>query len=677
MSLVSEKDYRKALQTLINYRFIGEYDQARSDIYEKIIEIVLYLHIDRQPFSYIAIQGMIKDDLFGIFLPLNIIEKTCYEMFENEIIRIEDDMIYLEGRTRVKIEEQIINNNKLKKNIEDMFLDFFMSEYRRDISMPLYAQEETNIRSVFWKYISDLLYYKIIHVNQILDKVDIQYDDSIKSILFKELEKDLPEGKLRKSFKASFIKLLKSDIPIFIDYIYYSHKLLICWNMLSSDKSIDIFQEVEFSNKRILLDTNILMSLLCVDEYSHKSIEELLEVSQSIGVRFFVTDKTIREYRRVIDRSNEKIIELDIPFKILRTLDDDILRSYAVEREQDRELSWAKYYKKYANPIKFLYTKYNVDYREVDNIDFISDVKFDTISKAVSTEWQKRVGYLKAKKIADHDAFHLLLVKQLREEDINKTVLGPNYWFLTKDSTLIGVNEHINNLRQFKSMISSSIREFTWMDYIIPFINTKDEQKNKEAFYELLKTEFSTIPRGISHKVLLGLKGEWMSYDWLKIKDVEDILEDNVIQTLSLQLNKIEDVNEARTIINDLKRQFNTLMTTIFNERIVEVKTEFDNKIKELREVKKEVSDKEEQISSLEKEKIKDIHFRRNWRTIIGGLGIILFGMSLGLLRNIKSPTNIDLWLTFGVLSAGILCIFICIAYEQVQVKLSAPSIIP
>ena len=156
--MVSEKDYRKALQILTNYIFIGEDSQVRSDIYERIIEIILYLHIDRQPFSYILIQRMIKDDLFGIFLPLNIIEKTCNEMFEKESVRIEDERIYLEGRTKVKIEEQIKINNKLKKNIEDVFFDFFILEYRRELSMPLYAQEERNVRSVFWKHVSPAVF---------------------------------------------------------------------------------------------------------------------------------------------------------------------------------------------------------------------------------------------------------------------------------------------------------------------------------------------------------------------------------------------------------------------------------------------------------------------------------------------------------------------------------------
>ena len=122
---------------------------------------------------------------------------------------------------------------------------------------------------------------------------------------------------------------------------------------------------------------------------------------------------------------------------LLRKLDDIFIRSYFKEQVTNLSLTWQGFYLQMrqidiatkARGIKFWYKKeLNLD--KLPNQEF-----FEPMSGRVYY-CAKRIGNPKGKKVCEHDAYHLLLVRKKREEQ-PRDMLGPSCWFLTHDTSLI------------------------------------------------------------------------------------------------------------------------------------------------------------------------------------------------------------------------------------------------
>lgn len=84
--------------------------------------------------------------------------------------------------------------------------------------------------------------------------------------------------------------------------------------------------------------------------------------------------------------------------------------------------------------------------------------------------------------MAKHDAFHLLLIKKLRE--LNEgDVFGPIFWFLTMDNTLYNAET-----RFYKPTIHSSIIADRWIQIITPLLSPAFMSDAKEAYLGLLSS---------------------------------------------------------------------------------------------------------------------------------------------------------------------------------------------
>lgn len=381
-----------------------------------------------------------------------------------------------------------------------------------------------------------------------------------------------------------------------------------------------------------------------------------------------------------MERANERYALLNVPARILKVINDEFISSYAFELDSDQSLTWQKYYERMVNIDAILTQQYGIEVKDVKNIEIVDSEIYEKVIADVSRVWEEARQNKKEHDVAEHDAFHLLLVKKLRDEDNRKSVLGPNYWFLTRDSTLFFVNSFINSLGLFKNQISSSIKESYWLDFITPFLSSRT--RNEDAylvFADLLRSEFTTIPKGISSKILTEIQGEWTKYEWLPTNDIEEILKDTVMQTLVSKFAKLEpEDEETRTVVKEMRQHFDTLLSQKFNEKMdafqkqMELANEQLNSIgKSLQEKEQEVGHLRNDVASLKSDKKRDDRFTIFWRAISGCIGIILVAASLFTYLTNPQPTlNVTIVSCLAIVS-GAIFVLMAIAYEQVKARLS------
>ena len=183
------------------------------------------------------------------------------------------------------------------------------------------------------------------------------------------------------------------------------------------DPSAEILTKPEFEKKVIFLDTNSLMGILCVNCYNHKTATELFNLSRELGVKFSVTSMTLKELKTVLDRSNERYALLNVPARILKRVNDEFISSYAYEKDVNASLTWQKYYERMSEPAFMLTKDFGIEIVNVDGVEVAEGKFFEIVTNEVSKVWKELRYNSKEDDIAEHDAFHLLYIKKLREDD--------------------------------------------------------------------------------------------------------------------------------------------------------------------------------------------------------------------------------------------------------------------
>lgn len=139
-------------------------------------------------------------------------------------------------------------------------------------------------------------------------------------------------------------------------------------------------------------------------------------------------------------------------------------------------------------------------------------------------------GFIKPKKVTEHDSYHLLLVRKLREDKPSDT-LGPLFWFLTFDASLLCVDKGINQILETEYELPSSIECWAWVELISPYFGPKiSNEAGFESFSDLMKTQFSLLPARIDTRKLVTVQTREINYDLFTPEQIRAILNDEFVK---------------------------------------------------------------------------------------------------------------------------------------------------
>jgi predicted nucleic acid-binding protein len=471
--------------------------------------------------------------------------------------------------------------------------------------------------------------------------------------------------------KKSFVEFINSSTGEFKEYLLNAYQNLTCLKILNLDPLGQNLQWTEFSGKLVLLDTNTLLAAISRGSGLHTFVVETLQLTKDIGVKLAITDWTLEEYLAVLKRADGRYSKLNVPAKLLEKVEDMFISSFAFEQKKSPNLKWTEYYAKMQNPIEVL-TKLSIDKlaieKEIKELPFFSD-----IVEEVNNCWFKRNGYFKTSNVASHDAYHLILVKTLREKDERKTFLGPNFWFLSLDNSLEEVNLELNRKGEFQNKIPASTSADLWLETITPFLSTALRERGAgEVLADVLKSQFATIPKGISPRILAEIQGDWIKYEWLTVEDIEKILEEQFVSRLISRIEKEEHQGkDTQESIYELKKKFDTELGRLFDEKMKKMKQVAEDSEAKITGLIEDLKSQKVKVTDLESYKEKEEKFKRTWRTIAGTLGVVLIALCFVV---VFAGFELNVYTTIVFLAfliCGIILLLLAIAYEQVKAHLS------
>ena len=180
---------------------------------------------------------------------------------------------------------------------------------------------------------------------------------------------------------------------------------------------------------------------------------------------------------------------------------------------------------------------------------------FDDVVKEVSNCQKKFTGSGKSIEVARHDAEHLILSKDLRKRQ-KPSPLGPDYWFLTVDRSLVCADEIVSKTVYSQDRVPASIHLEFWLELISPLLSQDSGANPIDVFSNLLQSKFAKIPHGLNPSDLIELQGDWLDYKDLEVEDIEEILSDVIVS------DYLTKVRQARKSGKDT-----TLLRTDFGRR--------------------------------------------------------------------------------------------------------------
>lgn len=344
--------------------------------------------------------------------------------------------------------------------------------------------------------------------------------------------------------------------------------------LLNIDPECRHLQKIAFTSKTLVLDTNVLMALFLEAYPSHEAITMILSTSRDLGVRFVMTKRTEQEWLWGLERANEEFQSLQsMRPSLLLEVKNVFIRSFQQRKVTDPTLTWQSFYLQ-MRQIKAFAREKGIDYwykKEFDLDKLPNKEYFEPLSGRVYA-CSRIKGSPKSKNVSQHDAYHLLLIRKLREEKTSD-ILGPSHWFLTLDTTLYCADEGLNQFMKAPFDPPSSFIADMWIPTIAPFLGPEvPGDRLADAFASLMKTHFATMVPGLSAGTAIEVLGHWLPYKSLSDKDLEAILGDAIVIRYYDELKdaRVRDPKKVKELAVKLQQQVDKRVYEIFDARVLD-----------------------------------------------------------------------------------------------------------
>lgn len=351
--------------------------------------------------------------------------------------------------------------------------------------------------------------------------------------------------------------------------------------LLNIDPECRYLQKVAFSNKTLILDTNVLMALFLESDRAFKGINELFSIAKDLGVNLVMTKRTEQEWLWSLENANSQYQSVNAQRpSLLPSIEDIFISSFFKRKSNDSSLTWQGYYLQ-MRQIKSLSREKGISfwYKKEYDIDKLPSKEFFEPLWGRVYGCANLRGYQKSRPVCEHDAYHLLLVRKLREERASD-ILGPSCWFLTLDSSLFCADEGLNNFMQTPFDPPSSFMADMWVSIIAPFLGPEiSESRLADAFAHLMSTHFASLPSRLSTDAVVELLGNWLPYDKLSDKDIIAILGDALVTKYYHELKeaRIKDPTKVEELAAKVRKKIDEKVYGIFDSRLSEAELKKEN----------------------------------------------------------------------------------------------------
>jgi len=670
-------DKRSAVIALAQYVLRRESSRIREDLYENVIETAIFLGTQEdESLDLAGLERTLEAKLLGIKLPTGLMTRTIEDLVKsNRVKRTPDNGFAITEVRKAQISGQIEEQRALADAVEKNLSDLIVTEYNQLAKQVPTSAKLREALEVFYSFLLSLLRDKGNFAATVLSGSEQIGRFQIPSEILTRVSSELIDPVMRKAVLSAIESLFRSGSEGLARYVLRICQNFICLRILNLDPECQRLEQELLSRQTILLDTSVLISLVCEGRPSHNLVRETLKFASDLNVNVVFSQQTAEEFFRVLETSNHiygQISGPNAPWRVLEKLDDPFIMAFSVEHKSNPSQTWDGYYLRNKEIVgvlekNFQVKKYTIDEKRIKELPWFDDVT----QKVAQCYFSMRVS-LKEREVSAHDSLHMLAVKELRKGQA-KSALGPDYWFMTEDQTLRCADGEINIKGKYQDRTSVVMESDIWLEMMTPFLSISPKQDLPPAYSELCRSQLAQVVAGIDPNTLRIAQGEWLNYDWLRTEDIENILHQRFIQEYSEKIrSRHENGFDTQPLTDELSRKIDSCVAKVFDQRMAALRQENEQRIAELsRQNEESVGQLTGKIRILQSAAATDRRVTQFWRMAVGILGVLIIGAVLYLFFTTPVPSYQSTAICVALVIGGIVLLLMATAPEQVKAILS------
>ena len=571
-------------------------EDIRSELYEYLVCGALYYGKGKDGLTKQDIHASLKE-FYELDAPPRLVDLYVRNLVsKKDLIPVQRGAqpTYILSETKLA---EITSKNKDYETLRHKVIQELLKRVK--IRYPNLSEPQSKqIENVFFEIISSIFdRYGSICSDIIAGKMDEPKDipslPDFQRISLNSVKK-IGNPSLRKVVKDEFRNFLAQPSR---DFIYFLHSMAQSYTIaqiLNLDPKLQALEKERFSKKKLFLDTNIIVSLMCVAE-AQESVTEIVLLTKDLGIKMVYTPETKKEFFDLLEYSKKLYGRIPIHKKsvVKKTeplMKNPFIRSYWIE-SMEKRLAWRGFVARMQGFQEFLKDKFSItiDTTRIEGIR--SDPEYQELKMAVS--W---ADFYKPEPTVAHDAYHLWMIKKIREKE-TADELSMNSYFLTKDYTL-------NTAEQIAyrgGRIPSHLPIDVWCQMILPFLSPRVvTEEASSACMNIMRSKFPSLTKSIDPKDVIDIMGIWMDDPSVTTELLRKIIGTSYIHQHLQKLRK-----EAEKKPSEIAK----VIGPILKQVISTTKEKHESNLSNLeRKYKQEISTLKEQINSLATPQKREIH---------------------------------------------------------------------
>ena len=669
-----ENDKKQAILKISQFVLREPSASIRDSLYRRMLEIGTYLSGEKtQEKGLDGILHLIEKQFFGIKLEKGLAEKYMKQLEEEGLINSKDGRYLLQEEKRSQIENYSKNALALVSSCETSFIEDTKDKNLKNVS----SEDIETLKACFYQFIVQLISrYVVVTAKLLIEGTLGRIPQMAGEKLVNQCVGRISDTRLREAAGKTLLEWMRSPDDRFIEYLFFMRQNFLCIEVLNLDPDCRMLEREEFSKKWLFLDTNVLLHLV-VESELHTRTMRLIDGTRKLGCSVYVTKRTLEEFNVLLDKTKKTLETVKATPLQLSKATNVFIRQYGNILLSGKSVSPAEYMNQFSDMQLLLkdigIQLFTEEHMEIKELPEYSELIEEVEKCFVRLRWRTKTA-----DVAEHDAYHLLLVKTLRESD-TVSILGPNKWFLTYDMTLPAVDSFIKKRFSFPEHTTAVMIGDIWNEIVSPFLIGIVEQKDLvEVLKSFVSSEFTPITLGVDIETLTRLEIDWTEYDWLETKEIQEITRQRFVLdyiSRSEELTKTGDSEAIERLRSEFNLSFSRLIGQISNRKIEEVRIKLDEREKETGELRSSVENLEkvrnelrENLTSEHSARVRALVLSLRMRYIAGivGVSLVVIGTILIILmKETATWQTMSSYVAFLIL--GAILLLMAIAPEQVS----------
>jgi predicted nucleic acid-binding protein len=639
-------------------------DNFRSELYEHLIMMTLHEDQEDKGTTIDMIRFSMEKDLKVEKLPASLIEHALHSLIEKGTVKHvkgkAGELFFLaqDERTRINImkEQYFQTTNQVKKTISEKIKERGIS--LDIVSEPIVFTTFRNFLATTLSRLGTECCYGLIGSKG--KETHSLQPTNVSDILDQILE-TVQDELLHEAERSVFIEYISRPDEALSDFLYSLAQSYFFIQVLRIDPECQALTKASLQNKKVYLDTNVIHHALTGVSTRYKSADDALKLTSALGVTTVLSDLTKEEFLFLLEkRKREFGRDPKVPKKRFEkmslSLEDGFLKDFLKKKSDNPNLTFDRYADRYEELETVLRNRYQTLFDERDHEQIFDNPEMKELTKIVTEEGIK-FGLFKTDDVAKHDAFHILLIQDMRSKD-KGDILGPNYWFLTHDRSLRAVEEKFDKYEKFPSSIFLD----NWLQLLSPLLAPEQTKNARDAYLGLFASRLPLLSRVVDEEIFLAFQGKWM--------DDEDLSPDDVARIIGNRYVKdyYDKVSSAEKPISSEDKE------NIIESIVAEVKTQHQETTliqQELSTLRVTTQELQKQVNSWRTKAAKQTGILRRLGHVIGAVIFFALWYSLYIyFRVYQSVNHPEAFISAMILAAILGTLADLYGYKQLLDKL-------